>query len=73
MNIINSHSGPLGLPNGQVLPVGGPTDVADWGAIKRNSCVAAWRDAGILSEADDKPAKGEKGGKAKADDKPAKG
>lgn len=72
MRITNKHSTALGLPTGQVLPAGEPTEVEGWKAVKENTVVQAWLKAGILVEADDKPAKTEKAAKAKPDDKPAK-
>lgn len=50
MRITNKHKTDLGLPNGQVLRSGEPTNVRDWGKIKENSVVAAWLARGILTE-----------------------
>lgn len=52
MIITNQHSAPLGLPTGQVLDPGKPTQVRDWSGLKKNAVVAAWTRAGLLKEED---------------------
>jgi hypothetical protein len=50
MEITNSHTGPLGLPDGTILAPGIPTKVPNWEALKKNAVVQAWLDAKILDE-----------------------
>lgn len=49
MKIKNNHTGPLGLPDGTILPPGEQTLVANWEEQKKNSVVQGWIKAEILS------------------------
>jgi len=49
MKITNNHKGPLGLPDGTILPPGEQTPVANWEQLKKNSVVQGWVKADILS------------------------
>lgn len=49
MKITNNHNGPLGLPDGTILPPGEQTPVANWEQLKKNSVVQGWIKAEILS------------------------
>ncbi|WP_282254151.1 hypothetical protein [Stenotrophomonas sp. PS02299] len=49
MKIKNNHNGPLGLPDGTILPPGEQTPVANWEQLKKNSVVQGWIKAEILS------------------------
>ncbi|MBH1873560.1 hypothetical protein I5W30_04835 [Stenotrophomonas maltophilia] len=49
MKIKNNHSGPLGLPDGTILPPGEATTVANWDALKSNAVVQGWLKGKILS------------------------
>lgn len=49
MKITNNHNGPLGLPDGTILPPGEQTPVANWEELKKNSVVQGWIKAEILS------------------------
>ncbi len=49
MKIKNNHNGPLGLPDGTILPPGEQTPVANWEELKKNSVVQGWIKAEILS------------------------
>lgn len=49
MKIKNNHNGPLGLPDGTILPPGEQTPVSNWDQLKKNSVVQGWVKAEILS------------------------
>ena len=49
MRVTNNHKTDLGLPNGQVLRSGQPTDVRGWDQVKDNAVIAAWVKSGILT------------------------
>lgn len=49
MKITNNHKGPLGLPDGTILPPGEATPVANWDALKSNAVVQGWLKGKILS------------------------
>lgn len=49
MKITNHHKGPIGLPDGTVLPPGEPTTVASWDQVKNNSVVKGWLAGKIIS------------------------
>lgn len=49
MKITNNHTGPIGLPDGQVLVPNQPTLVSGWDQIKKNAVVQAWLQAQILT------------------------
>lgn len=49
MKIKNNHNGPLGLPDGTILPPGEQTPVANWEQLKKNSVVQGWLKAEILT------------------------
>jgi hypothetical protein len=49
MKITNHHKGPIGLPDGTVLPPGVPTPVATWDSVKNNAVVKGWLDGKIIS------------------------
>lgn len=57
MKITNNHKGPLGLPDGTILPPGEATPIANWDALKGNAVVQGWLKGKILTE---------EGGKASA-------
>lgn len=46
--ITNTHKTEVGLPNGQLLKPGVPTNVPDWPEIGQNLVVKAWVRAKIL-------------------------
>ncbi|HDS1139586.1 TPA: hypothetical protein QDZ75_003656 [Stenotrophomonas maltophilia] len=48
MKITNNHKGPLGLPDGTILPPGEATTVANWDALKGNAVVQGWLKGKIL-------------------------
>lgn len=48
--ITNNYKHPLGLPGGQVLPVGEPTEVPNFDRLREGSgVVRSWLRAGVLS------------------------
>jgi hypothetical protein len=48
--ITNNYKHPLGLPGGQVLPVGQPTEVPNFDRLRAGSgVVRSWLRAGVLS------------------------
>ena len=49
MKITNNHKGPLGLPDGTILPPGVQTPVDGWEQLKKNSVVQGWLRAEILT------------------------
>ncbi|HFT6991402.1 MAG: hypothetical protein KH046_00825 [Stenotrophomonas maltophilia] len=49
MKITNNHKGPLGLPDGTILPPGEATTIANWDALKGNAVVQGWLQGKILS------------------------
>lgn len=49
MKIKNNHAGPLGLPDGTILPPGEATTVANWDDLKANVVVQGWLKGKILS------------------------
>ncbi len=49
MKITNNHKGPLGLPDGTILPPGVQTPVDGWEQLKKNSVVQGWLKAEILT------------------------
>ncbi len=49
MKITNNHKGPLGLPDGTILPPGEATPVANWDALKGNAVVQGWLKGKILT------------------------
>ncbi|MGF6420044.1 hypothetical protein ABH900_003561 [Stenotrophomonas sp. AN71] len=49
MKITNNHAGPLGLPDGTILPPGEATPIANWDALKGNAVVQGWLKGKILS------------------------
>ncbi|HGK7302460.1 TPA: hypothetical protein ACJ509_000286 [Stenotrophomonas maltophilia] len=49
MKITNNHRGPLGLPDGTILPPGVQTPVDGWEQLKKNSVVQGWLKAEILT------------------------
>lgn len=51
--VTNTHTGPLGLPTGQVLERNTPTPVSNWPAIRANPVVASWIRNGLLTSEDD--------------------
>ncbi|ALA82154.1 hypothetical protein I5U59_04035 [Stenotrophomonas maltophilia] len=71
MKIKNNHNGPLGLPDGTILPPGEQTPVANWDQLKKNSVVQGWIKAEILSitggDASGQAAGGSPGGEGAAD------
>ncbi|MGE8288672.1 MAG: hypothetical protein ACN6RG_11970 [Stenotrophomonas sp.] len=48
MKITNNHKGPLGLPDGTILPPGEATPIANWDALKGNAVVQGWLKGKIL-------------------------
>ena len=68
MKITNNHTGPLGLPDGTILPKGEPTVVPGWDQIKKNTVVQGWLNAKILTAAGgDDAGAGNPGGEGGAD------
>lgn len=55
MKITNNHKGPLGLPDGTILPPGVQTPVDGWEQLKKNSVVQGWLKAEILTAEGGKP------------------
>ncbi|WP_285301967.1 hypothetical protein [Stenotrophomonas maltophilia group sp. Smal13] len=55
MKITNNHKGPLGLPDGTILPPGEATSIANWDALKSNAVVQGWLKGKILSAEGGKP------------------
>jgi hypothetical protein len=53
MEITNSHTGPLGLPDGTILAPGIPTKVENWDKLKKNAVVQAWLGSKVLNESKD--------------------
>ncbi|TAA11295.1 hypothetical protein EA658_16670 [Pseudoxanthomonas winnipegensis] len=53
MEITNSHTGPLGLPDGTILAPGIPTKLENWDELKKNAVVQAWLEAKVLNESKD--------------------
>ncbi|HID7838863.1 hypothetical protein [Stenotrophomonas maltophilia] len=49
MKIKNNHNGPLGLPDGTILPPGEATPIANWDALKSNAVVQGWLKGKILT------------------------
>lgn len=49
MKITNNHKGPLGLPDGTILPPGEATPIANWDALKGNAVVQGWLKGKILT------------------------
>lgn len=49
MKITNNHKGPLGLPDGTILPPGEATPIANWDALKSNAVVQGWLKGNILT------------------------
>ncbi|MCJ8005694.1 hypothetical protein MU483_13555 [Staphylococcus aureus] len=49
MKITNNHSGPLGLPDGTILPPGEATPIANWDDLKSNAVVQGWLKGKILT------------------------
>lgn len=49
MKITNNHKGPLGLPDGTILPPGEATLIANWDDLKANVVVQGWLKGKILS------------------------
>lgn len=49
MKIKNNHAGPLGLPDGTILPPGEATTVANWDDLKGNVVVQGWLKGKILT------------------------
>lgn len=49
MKITNNHKGPLGLPDGTILPPGEATSIANWDALKGNAVVQGWLKGKILT------------------------
>lgn len=49
MKIKNNHNGPLGLPDGTILPPGEETPIANWDALKSNAVVQGWLRGKILT------------------------
>lgn len=49
MKITNNHKGPLGLPDGTILPPGEATAIANWDALKGNAVVQGWLKGKILT------------------------
>lgn len=49
MKITNNHKGPLGLPDGTILPPGEATTVANWDGLKSNAVVQGWLKGKILT------------------------
>lgn len=68
MKITNNHTGPLGLPDGTILPKGEPTVVPGWDQIKKNTVVQGWLQAKILTATGgDDAGAGNRGGEGGAD------
>lgn len=61
MKITNNHTGPLGLPDGTILPKGEPTVVPGWDQIKKNTVVQGWLNAKILTASGSDGAEGGSG------------
>lgn len=55
MKITNNHKGPLGLPDGTILPPGEATPIANWDALKGNAVVQGWLKGKILAAEGGKP------------------
>lgn len=55
MKITNNHKGPLGLPDGTILPPGEATSIANWDALKSNAVVQGWLKGKILTAEGGKP------------------
>ncbi|HEL3748629.1 TPA: hypothetical protein UMV35_000888 [Stenotrophomonas maltophilia] len=55
MKITNNHKGPLGLPDGTILPPGEATPIANWDALKGNAVVQGWLKGKILTAEGGKP------------------
>lgn len=49
MKITNNHKGPLGLPDGTILPPAVASPVANWEQLKKNTVVQGWVNAKILT------------------------
>lgn len=49
MKVTNNHKGPLGLPDGTILPPGEATPIANWDALKGNAVVQGWLKGKILT------------------------
>ncbi len=55
MKITNNHKGPLGLPDGTILPPGEAAHIANWDALKSNAVVQGWLKGKILTAEGGKP------------------